>query len=148
MKKHHGVHGESKPFPCRMEGVNCTKRFKDPSTRTRHEKTVHMKKMVHCSEPGCGVAFVSDANLKKHAAERHCGTAAWNPQAEVLQHAAAQAQHSAPAGGVGGKHKGKGKAGAGISRKPDVRVYFEVCIARSFVKRALLMLLTCSPFSC
>eukprot|EP00729_Bicosta_minor_P006954 gene6954-16464_t len=44
VKKHHGVHGESKAFPCRVQGVICSKRFKDPSTRTRHEKTVHKAK--------------------------------------------------------------------------------------------------------
>ena len=119
VKKHHGVHGETKPFPCRVEGVNCTKRFKDPSTRTRHEKTVHMKKVVHCPEPGCGVAFVNGTNLATHVAERHPnGGAAWNPQAEVMQHVAAQQQQQeemANAGSNGGARSRSSSSSSGSS---------------------------------
>lgn len=66
--KHLATHTSIRKYPCRIAGTNCTKRFKDSSTRTRHEKT-HYKKLFECQH--CPAKFLREKNFDQHMQSRH-----------------------------------------------------------------------------
>jgi uncharacterized C2H2 Zn-finger protein len=73
VKKHIVTHSKNKPFHCRVAaectgGKKCTKAFRDPSTRTRHEK-IHTRDPLQCTQ--CNMAFVVHAAFEKHVQEAH-----------------------------------------------------------------------------
>jgi uncharacterized C2H2 Zn-finger protein len=71
--KVHILTHSGKPFRCRVAaeftgGKKCTKAFRDPSTRTRHEK-IHNRNPFQCTQ--CNMAFVVQAAFEKHVQEAH-----------------------------------------------------------------------------
>eukprot|EP00039_Didymoeca_costata_P014132 m.225182 g.225182 ORF g.225182 m.225182 type:complete len:426 (-) comp15953_c1_seq1:158-1435(-) len=72
VRKHLATHSKERPFPCRIQNVNCNKRFRDSSTRTRHEK-IHFKKVFKCEI--CCAEYLQESNYQKHKEQKHAGTA-------------------------------------------------------------------------
>ena len=56
--------------------MKCGKSFRDPSTRTRHEK-IHYKHLHKCGI--CNVTFVKKQNLQAHIAKEHSAANAGAP---------------------------------------------------------------------
>eukprot|EP00039_Didymoeca_costata_P007777 m.103761 g.103761 ORF g.103761 m.103761 type:complete len:374 (+) comp13822_c0_seq4:97-1218(+) len=66
-RKHYRIHMPFRPFPCR-KSANCSKVFKDASTRCKHERT-HTVVKLKC--PKCDTTFSRRDNLQAHYKNRH-----------------------------------------------------------------------------
>jgi hypothetical protein len=73
VKRHTFTHTGQRPYPCRAE-PGCTKSFKHPSTRCRHEQAKHGSgHRFLCDFQGCQKNFSREDNLWSHQRDKHAG---------------------------------------------------------------------------
>ena len=78
VNKHTRKHSNVRPYRCRVPNVNCNATFKDPATRTRHEKVHYKNKLYNCEL--CKATFVQEGMLTRHKAEVHSKSIDLQPQ--------------------------------------------------------------------
>jgi growth factor independent 1 len=71
VKRHTFIHTGERPYPCRDKG-GCTKSFKHPSTRCRHEQAKHgPMERFQCDVQGCLRSFSRKDNMWQHQKATH-----------------------------------------------------------------------------